>query len=161
VIILSNKSVKEYAAECRISVQSVYSKIRGSGEKLKGHIFKENGKTVLDDYAQELLKPAEGNSQLAKKTDNLKISLSKKSAEAEKYQSENARLSAKVAELEKQLSDKNADIVELKNQVKMLMEKLTDLENFKNRFDIIFELLEEAAETGIGKKLGIMFKNKP
>lgn len=161
MIILSNKSVKEYAAECRISVQSVYSKIRGSSEKLKGHIFKKNGKTVLDDYAQEILKPAEGNLQLAKKADNLKISLSKKSAEAEKSQSENARLSAKVAELEKQLSDKNADIVELKNQIKTLTEKLTDFEIIKNRLNVIFALLEEAAETGISKKLGIMLKNKP
>ncbi len=158
---MSNKNVKEYAAECRISVQSVYSKIRVNGEKLKGHIFKENGKTVLDDYAQEILKPAEGNSQLAKKADNLKVSLSKKSAEAEKSQSENARLYNKVTELENQLSEKNAEIEELKNQVKTLKEKLTDFESLKNRLDIIFALLEEAAETGIGKKLGIMLKNKP
>ncbi len=161
MIIMSNKNVKEYAAECRISVQSVYSKIRGNGKKLKGHIFKENGKTILDDYAQELLKPADGNSQLAKKADNLKVSLSKKSAEAEKSQSENTQLSAKVAELEKQLSEKNAEIEELKNQIKTLTEKLTDFEIFKNRLDVIFALLEEAAETGIGKKLGIMLKNKP
>ncbi len=157
---MSNKSVKEYAAECHISVQSVYSKIKKNDKKLKGHIFKENGKTVLDDYAQEILKPAEGNSQLAKKADNLKVSLSKKSAEAEKSQSENARLCNKVTELEKKLSEKNAEIEELKNQVKTLKEKLTDFESLKNRLDIIFALLEEAAETGIGKKLGIMLKNK-
>ncbi len=83
------------------------------------------------------------------------------SAEAEKSQSENTQLCNKVTKLEKQLSEKNAEIEELKNQIKTLTEKFTDFEAFKNRLDIIFALLEEAAETGIGKKLGIMLKNKP
>lgn len=41
-------SVKEYAAEQHISQQTVYAKISRNADKLKSHLFKQNGKMHLD-----------------------------------------------------------------------------------------------------------------
>ncbi len=71
-------TVKEYAAANHVSEQSVYAKINRNSKNLIGHILKQNGKTLLDTKAQEILKPTEGNYQLAKKANSLEKSLNKK-----------------------------------------------------------------------------------
>ena len=60
-------SVKAYAEKNNISQQAVYKKIRRNSDKLNGHISKQNGKMMLDNFAQELLKPADVNLLLLKK----------------------------------------------------------------------------------------------
>ena len=64
-------TVKEYAAEQHIAQQTVYKKISRNADKLKNHVFKMNGKTCLDETAQELLKPDSGNVQLVDKVKRL------------------------------------------------------------------------------------------
>lgn len=62
-------TVKEYADHHHISQQTVYAKTSRNSEKIKGHVFKQNGKMHLDETAQDMLKPIEGNAGLI---DNLK-----------------------------------------------------------------------------------------
>ena len=68
-------TVKEYATERHISQQTVYAKISRNAEKLKSHVFKQNGKMYLDETAQELLKPESGNVQLVDKVKRLEAEI--------------------------------------------------------------------------------------
>ena len=64
-------TVKEYAAQNHVSEQSVYAKINRNHEKLRCHILRQNGKTLLDLTAQEILKPTDVNFRLVQKVASL------------------------------------------------------------------------------------------
>lgn len=159
-------AVKEYAAECHISTQAVYARIRRKRSQLKGHVYKVDGKTVLDGYAQELLKPV-GNLQLAEKADNLKKSLDSKTEETEKCNFEIERLNKKCAELtetvksknaeidelKNTLSDKNAEIANLQKRISELTDKALNIEEYKENVDKVFSVLADSRNTGIVKKI--------
>ena len=50
-------TIKEYAEKMHVSRQSVNSKINRHKEELKNHIFIINGRKMLDEFAQDFLKP--------------------------------------------------------------------------------------------------------
>ena len=81
-------TVKEYAAEQHIAQQTVYKKISRNANKLKNHVFKMNGKTCLDDTAQELLKPNLENAPLVDKVKRLEEEIVRQKAETEKWYKE-------------------------------------------------------------------------
>ena len=49
-----------------VSRQSVNSKINRHKEELKNHIFIINGRKMLDEFAQDFLKPTKYNAELEK-----------------------------------------------------------------------------------------------
>lgn len=48
-------SIKDYAAQKGISTQAVYKQLKIHKENLEGHVLKEAGKRMLDDYAVDYL----------------------------------------------------------------------------------------------------------
>lgn len=48
-------AIKEYAERRGVSTQAIYKQLKVHKEALDGHIIKENGKTMLDDFAVEYL----------------------------------------------------------------------------------------------------------
>ena len=92
-------SIKAFAEKNNISQQTVYKKIRRNSDRLNGHISKQNGKMMLDNFAQELLKPADVNFTLAEKMKRLENLLADKSAENEKLIAEHSQLIDKIQKM--------------------------------------------------------------
>ena len=167
-------TVKEYAAEQHISQQTVYYKIRKYSDKLKSHIYKQGGKIFLDETAQEMLKPIEGNAGLVDKVKMLEADIVKKNDELKNWQKEyrlykeNNELLIKeaddykkhIAHLEQELSDEKAKTAEMEKRITELTDKASAFENFAERLNALFGILEETANTGVGKKIGNLLSGK-
>ena len=153
-------TVKEYAAENHISQQSVYSKISRNSDKLKGHVSNQDGKILLDKTAQEVLKPIEGNCQLASKASRLEKSLNDKSAEYDKLTETIKEKDCRIENLEKELSDEKAKTAELEKRVIELTDKSLAIADMRERLNALFSVLEENANTGMGKKFGNLLTGK-
>lgn len=167
-------TVKEYAAEQHISQQTVYYKIRKYSDKLKGHIYKQSGKMLLDETAQEMLKPVEGNVGLVDKVKNLEAEVVKKNDELKNWQKEyrlykesNELLikeadeyKNRIANLEQELSDEKAKTAEMEKRITELTDKVSAFENFAERLNALLGVLEETANTGMGKKIGNLLSGK-
>ena len=167
-------TVKEYAAEQHIAQQTVYKKISRNADKLKNHVFKMNAKTCLDETAQELLKPDSGNVQLVDKVKRLEEEIVRQKAETEKwykeYQiySDNSGLlireadqyKKRIADLEQALSAEKAKTAEKDNRIAELTDKAAAFENFAEQLTALFGVLEETANTSVGKKIGNLLSGK-
>lgn len=90
-------SVREFCAKYDVSHQAVYKKIARNKNQLAGHIYKENC-FMLDDYAENFLKPKAADSKLFTECEKLKEELADKNAELDFIQDE---LSRKKSETEK------------------------------------------------------------
>lgn len=167
-------TVKEYAAEQHISQQTVYAKISRNADKLKNHVFKLDGKTCLDETAQELLKPVSGNALLADKVQRLEAEIVKQKAETEKLKKEyrlykdNESLLVKeadeykkhIADLEQELSAEKAKTAEMEKRLAELSDISDNVTEFTERLFALFSVLEETANTGVGKKIGNLLSGK-
>ena len=153
-------TVNEYAAEKYISQQSVYSKISRNSDILKGHISKQDGKMLLDKTAQEMLKPDEGNCQLASKASKLEKSLNEKLAEYDKLMEIIKEKDCKIENLENELSAEKAKTAELEKRVIELTDKSLAIADLSERLNLLFAVLEENANTGMGKKFGNLLVGK-
>lgn len=160
-------SVKAYAEKNNISQQAVYKKIRRNSDRLKGHIYKQNGKMMFDSFAQEQLKPDDVNFTLAEKVKNLDNLLADKSAENEKLKSEHNQLADKNSEnealiksLKDEISEKNTEIENLKNRIIELTDKSFEIAELKNMLEEFFTVLSENANSSMSKKLGNLFAGK-
>lgn len=161
-------TVKEYAAKNHVSEQSVYAKINRNHEKLRGHILRQNGKTLLDLTAQEMLKPTDANFRLVQKVASLENELRDKTYESDKYkkQSEDLNIECKnlkeqlaecerrIKMLEQELSEKNAEIAKNKKRISELTDKAFISENFEERLNALFSVFENNASTGVIEKFG-------
>ena len=76
-------TVKEFCKNYQITQQAAYVKIKRKSAQLDGHITKSNGLLVIDEYAEECLKPKYSDFTLLKKMQNLQIQLDDKNAECE------------------------------------------------------------------------------
>ena len=157
-------SIKAFAEKNNISQQTVYKKIRRNSDRLNGHISKQNGKMMLDNFAQELLKPADVNFTLAEKMKRLENLLADKSAENEKLIAEHSQLIDKNSEnealietLKSEISEKNTEIENLKNRIIELTDKSLEIAELKNMLE---EVLSENSNSGMGKKFGNLFAGK-
>ena len=157
-------SIKAFAEKNNISLQAVYKKIRRNSDKLKSHISKQNGRMMLDSFAQELLKPADVNFTLSEKNKKLENLLADKSAENEKLIVEHSQLIDKISEnevlietLKSEISEKNAEIENLKNRVIELTDKSLEFAELKNMLE---EVLSENSNSDMGKKFGNLFAGK-
>ena len=160
-------SVKAFAGKNNISQQAVYKKIRRNSDKLNGHISKQNGKMILDSFAQEQLKPADVNFTLAEKVKQLENLLADKSAENERLTAEHKQFTDKISEnevvierLKSEISEKSTETENLKNRIIELTDKALEIAELKNMLEELFTVLSENANSGIGKKFGNLFTGK-
>lgn len=167
-------TVKEYAAEQHITQQTVYKKISRNADKLQNHVFKMNGKTCLDEIAQELLKPNLENALLADKVKRLEAQIEKLTAETEKWQKEyrlykdnnsllikeKEELNKHIANLEQELSAEKAKTAEMEKRIAELTDKSLAIAEMGERLGVLFAVLEETVNTGVGKKIGNLLSGK-
>ena len=160
-------SIKAFSEKNHISEQAVYKKIHRNSDKLKSHISKQNGRMMLDSFAQEQLKPADVNFTLAEKVKQLENLLADKMAENEKLIAEHSQLIDKNSEnealierLKSEISEKNAEIENLKNRIIELTDKSLEIAELKNMLEEVFTILSENANSGMGKKFGNLFAGK-
>ena len=160
-------SIKAFAEKNNISQQAVYKKIHRNSGKLKSHISKQNGRMMLDSFAQEQLKPADVNFTLAEKVKQLENLLADKSAENEKLIVEHSQLIDRISEnevlietLKSEISEKNTEIENLKNRINEITDKSLEIAELKNMLEEVFTILSENANSGMGKKFGNLFAGK-
>jgi len=160
-------SVKTFVEKNNISLQAVYKKIRRNSDKLNGHISKQNGRMMLDSFAQEQLKPADVNFTLAENVKQLENLLEDKSAEKEKLKSEHNQLADKISEnevlietLKSEISEKNAEIENLKNRINEITDKSLEIAELKNMLEEVLTVLSENANSSMGKKFGNLFAGR-
>lgn len=167
-------TVKEYAAEQHISQQTVYYKIKKYSDKLKSHIYKQGGKMLLDETAQEMLKPVDGNAGLVDKVSTLEEKIVKLKSDVEYYEKNYLKYKEKseelieevsekqkhIANLEQELSDEKAKTAEMEKRITELTDKVSAFENFAERLNALLGVLEENANTGVGKKIGNLLSGK-
>ena len=160
-------SIKAFSEKNHISEQAVYKKIRRNSDKLNGHISKQNGKMMLDSFAQEQLKTVDVNFTLSEKNKKLENLLADKSAENEKLIVEHRQLVDKISEnetliekLKSEISEKNTEIENLKNRIIALTDKSLEIGELKNMLEELLTVLSENANSGMGKKFGNLFAGK-
>ena len=167
-------TVKEYAEQQHVSRQSVNSKINRHKEELKNHVCTENGKKVLDRFAQEFLKPTKGNVLLINKNADLEKSLAiekseskqnKALAESQENMAKSLDYELKIKnkvfqdyvgimkEMEKCIIEQNAVIAQKDERIAELTAKAAAFENFAERLDKLFALFEDNANIGIVQKV--------
>lgn len=160
-------SIKAFSEKNHISEQAVYKKIHRNSDKLKSHISKQNGRMMLDSFAQEQLKPADVNFTLAEKVKQLENLLADKMAENEKLIVEHSQLVDKISEnealiekLKSEISEKNTEIENLKNRVIELTDKSLEIGELKNMLEELLTVLSENTNSSMSKKLGNLFAGK-
>ena len=167
-------TIREYAEKMHVSRQSVNSKINRHSEELKNHIFIINGRKMLDEFAQDFLKPTKNNALLISKNAELEKSLS-----IAKFESrENKRLAdskeKKISNLthevemknklfndyvgimkkmEQCIIEKNTLIAEKDKRIDELTDKAAAFENFAERLDKLFAVFEDNANISIVQKV--------
>lgn len=167
-------TVKEYAEKMHVSRQSVNSKINRHSEELKNHIFIINGKKMLDEFAQDLLKPTKDNALLINKNTELENSLSivkfesrenKKLADSKEKKIANLthelEMKNKLFEdyvgimkkMEQCIIEKNALIAEKDKRIAELTDKAAAFDIFAERLDKLFAVFEDNANISIVQKV--------
>lgn len=167
-------AVKEYATEQHVSRQSVNSKINRHKEELKNHIFIINGKKMIDEFAQDFLKPTKDNALLINKNTKLENSLSiakfesrenKKLADSreKKIQNLTFELETKnrlfeeyvgiMKKMEQCIIEKNALIAAKDKRIAELTDKATSYDDFAERLDRLFTVFEDNANISIVQKV--------
>lgn len=146
----------------------MYAKINRNYEKLRGHILRQNGKTLLDLTAQKMLKPTDANFRLAEKVASLENELHNKTYESNKYKNQSEELNIeceqlkeqlaerdrRIEMLEQELTEKNAEIAENKERISELTNKAAISEMFEERLNALFSAFEDNASTGVIEKFG-------
>ena len=135
-------TVKEYAVQQHISQQAVYYKIKKYSKKLENHVYKQNGKKLKSDVAY---------------FENNYLRCKEKSEELTKEVSEKQK---HIADLEQELSTEKAKTAEMEKIVAELTGKVSAFENFAERLNALLGVLEETANTGMGKKIGNLLSGK-
>ena len=160
-------SIKAFAEKNNISQQDVYKKIRRNSDRLKSHISKQNGRMMLDSFAQEQLKTVDVNFTLAEKVKQLENMLADKLTENEKIKSEYDQLADEISEnealiekLKNEILEKSAEIENLKNRIIELTDKALEFAELKNMLEEVFTILSENANSSMGKKFGNLFAGR-
>ncbi len=174
-------TVKEYAAENHVSRQSVNSKINRHKDELKGHIFIINGRKMIDGFAQDFMKNTKDtdlliskHAELEKSLENEKIlckqSKSFASSQGNKVKIMTVELETKnkliaeyedrIKKMEQSISEKDSIISEKDKRIAELTDKAAAFENFAEQLNALFGVLEETANTSVGKKIGNLLSGK-
>lgn len=150
-------TIREYAEKMHVSRQSVNSKINRHSEELKNHIFIINGRKMLDEFAQDFLKPTKDNVRLISKNAELENTLNivkfesrenKKLADGKEKKIQNLTFELEtknklfeeyvgiMKKMEQSIIEKNALIAEKDKRIAELTEKVSDFEAFAERLNI-------------------------
>ena len=167
-------TIKEYAEKMHVSRQSVNSKINRHSGELKNHIFIINGRKMLDEYAQDILKPTKDNALLISKNAELENTLNivkfesrenKQLADGKEKKISNLthELEMKnklfndyvgiMKKMEQCIIEKNAVIAEKDKRIDELTEKAAAFDIFAERLDKLFALFEDNANISIVQKV--------
>ena len=126
-------TVKELSEKYHISQQAVYAKIKRKAAQLDGHITKSGGLLVIDEYAEECLKPKCSDFTLLKKMQN---QLDDKNAECENLKkslaneiAKNEKLQSQLAERDLKKSDFDNFIDILKIEILKISDKIDNVQN--------------------------------
>ncbi len=137
-------SVKMFCKKYEISHQAVYKKIARNKNQLEDHIYKVNC-FMLDDYAENFLKPKAAGSKFFTECEKIKAELANKNAELDFFRDELSIEKSKTeklrtADFEKRLAEEN-----LKNEdLLKTVSRLTDVISEKE--EIISELRSANSE---------------
>ena len=167
-------TVNEYAAENHVSRQSVNSKMNRHKDELKGHVFIINGRKMLDEFAQDILKPTKDNALLISKNTELENTLNivkfesrenKKLADSKEKKiaglTHELEMKNKLFEdyvgimkkMEQCIIEKNALIAEKDKHITELTDKASAFDNFAERLDRLFAVFEDNANISIVQKV--------
>ena len=167
-------TIREYAEKMHVSRQSVNSKISRHSEKLKNHIFIINGRKMLDEFAQDILKPTKDNALLISKNAELERSLSiakfesrenKKLADSKEKKivglTHELEMKNKLFEdyvvimkkMEQCIIEKNALIAEKDKRLAELTDKAAAFDIFAERLNKLFAVFEDNANIRIVQKV--------
>ena len=167
-------TIKEYAEKMHVSRQSVNSKINRHSEELKNHIFIINGRKMLDEFAQDILKPTKDNALLISKNTELENTLNivkfesrenKKLADSKEkkiagltheLEMKNKLFNAYVGimkKMEQCIIEKNALIAEKDKRIAELTDKAAVFDILAERLDKLFALFEDNANISIVQKV--------
>ena len=167
-------TVKEYAEEMYVSRQSVNSKINRHKEELKNHILIINGRKMLDEFAQDFLKPTKDNALLINKNTELENTLNivkfesrenKKLADGKEKKIQNLTFELEtknklfeeyvgiMKKMEQSIIEKNALIAEKDKRISELTDKASAFDIFAERLDRLFAVFEDNANIGIVQKV--------
>lgn len=112
-------SVKEYALRKKVTTQAVYKQLRLHANDLNDHIFKVNGKKMLDDHAVDLLDRVSSESPVTISDQAMKREL--------EY------LRKRETELLNELNQKNNIIIHLQQENRQLVEYKIERQSFLSR----------------------------
>ena len=167
-------TIKEYAEKMHVSRQSVNSKINRHSGELKNHIFIINGRKMLDEFAQDILKPTKDNALLISKNTELENILNivkfesrenKKLADSKEKKiaglTHELEMKNKLFEdyvgimkkMEQCIIEKNTLIAEKDKRIAELADKAAAFKNFAERLDKLFAVFEDNANIGIVQKV--------
>ena len=174
-------TIKEYAEKMHVSRQSVNSKINRHSGELKNHIFIINGRKMLDEFAQDILKPTKDNALLISKNTELENILNivkfesrenKKLADSKEKKiaglTHELEMKNKLFEdyvgimkkMEQCIIEKNTLIAEKDKRIAELADKAAAFKNFAERLDKLFAVFEDNANISIVQKVasGLFWK---
>ncbi len=167
-------TIKEYAEKMHVSRQSVNSKINRHMEELKNHIFIINGRKMLDEFAQDFLKPTKDNALLISKNTELENTLNiikfesrenKKLADSKEKKISNLthELEMKnklfndyvgiMKKMEQCIIEKNSLIAEKDKRIAELTDKAAAFDILAERLDKLFAVFEDNANISIVQKV--------
>ncbi len=153
-------SVREFCAKYDVSHQAVYKKIARNKNQLEGHIYKENC-FMLDDYAENFLKPKDADSKFFTECEKIKVELADKNAKIDFLQDELSREKSKTeklinsldneklktADFEKRLAEENLKNEDLLKTVSRLTDVISEKEEVISELrSANSELSEQLAE---------------
>lgn len=138
-------TIKELCKKYDCDKTSIYRKIKRKGMELEGHILNENGIIVIDEYAEEILKPGEyqrKTRELIKKGRSYDQSIRKAEIETNIERSERDRIEDendslrlriekddnRIQELEETVNEQNKEIEILRMKVSELRQEIDRLE---------------------------------
>ena len=167
-------TIREYADKMHISRQSVNSKINRHKEELKNHILIIKGRKMLDEFAQDILKPTKDNALLISKNSELENTLNivkfesrenKKLADSKEKKIQNLTFELEtknklfeeyvgiMKKMEQCIIEKNALIDEKDKRISELTDKASAFDIFVERLDRLFAVFEDNANIGIVQKV--------
>ncbi len=76
-------AIKDFCLKYNVTHQTVYKKIQRKQQELNEHIFQKDRCMLLDEYAENLLKPCRPEAEFQEKIHFLEIQLSEKNKKIE------------------------------------------------------------------------------
>lgn len=115
-------TVRDFCNKYNVAHQTVYKKIQRKWQELDGHIFQKDKCMLLDEHAENLLKPRRSEAEFEEKIHFLKIELFEKNEKIKNLTEEVICKKNKISQLEREIEN-------AKNEIFRLNDKIEKLEN--------------------------------